>query len=225
MKKTCILFAAITIFILAVYVVFPKNLGEHTPIWDIKERFFGDEYGEVRSEYFISMRMTRLWYEQQDILFIWNDHDIFRMTEVYLRVRKEIADNCKINTSGIIEWQRYDLHVLIMANALTDEPLIVQKGFDKYNLDRTEDSINEFEAATGIKADELLDTVALLRSEYKEALREISEKEYQNVCEKVKKRIRGLIIMWGVYVLIWGIVRTTEKKYQKAIDESMKDFL
>ena len=59
MKKTGILFAAITIFILAVSVVFPKNLGEHTPIWDIKERFFGDEYGEVRSEYFISMRMKK----------------------------------------------------------------------------------------------------------------------------------------------------------------------
>ncbi|MBD5534979.1 MAG: hypothetical protein HDQ99_04890 [Lachnospiraceae bacterium] len=64
-----------------------------------------------------------------------------------------------------------------MANALTDEPLSVQKGFDKYNLDRTEDSINEFNYYVG------------------------------GICFDM------------------GIVRTTERKYEKEMDESMKDFL
>lgn len=46
MKRITILLILATIGILSFYVLFPKNLGEHTPIWELKERCFGEEYGE-----------------------------------------------------------------------------------------------------------------------------------------------------------------------------------
>lgn len=211
MKKIGILFIFITIIVLLYWIIFPKNLGKHTPIWDVKERFFGDEYGELRSEYFISMRMQKKWYEQESIFFIWNDHDIFRMTEVYLRVKKEVADNCKVNTSGCIEWKRQDWHMIICANALTDDPISVQNGFNEYSLDETEDSINKFEEATGIKACEVLDPISVIRSEYQETLNKLSEIEYRKTCAKICKAIIRLIIMWGIYGLVCMIISIVKR--------------
>lgn len=54
MKDIRNLLIFITMITLALIVIFPKNLGERTPIWDVKKRFFGDEYGELRSKYFIN---------------------------------------------------------------------------------------------------------------------------------------------------------------------------
>lgn len=224
MKKICILLAFITAFILAFFVAFPKNLGERTPIWEVKERFFGDEYGRLRSEYFISFRI-QMWYDQSSILYRWSDHDIFRITEVYLKVREEIADKCKIKTSGVIEWKQYGMIRCIYADALTDTPLRVSMGSGDYTLDDTEDSIEEFETATGINASELLDTVSVIRNEYREALNKISVLEYQKLWTRIEKVIMRVIVMWVIYILIWAAVRITQKVYQKKIDESMKDFL
>lgn len=226
MKDIRNLLIFITMITLALIVIFPKNLGERTPIWDVKKRFFGDEYGELRSKYFINFnKYKETWHGQEGILNFWNDHDSFTLKEIYLKVGEEIAKNCKIKTSGTIEWTRYDLHVLILADALTDEPLIIKKGPVEYSLDQTEDSIHEFEAATGIEAEELLDTVALIRREYREKLNAISEMEYQAICASMKKTIIKLMIMWGIYVLIWEMIRIAEKRYEKSMDDSMKDFI
>lgn len=227
MRAIGVLLVFVSIIILGFSVVFPRNLGERTPVWEVKERFFGDAYRELRSEYFISMNMEQQWRDQNNILFIWNDGDVFRITEVYLKVKKEIANNCKITSSGIIEWKRNDLGKRILADALTDTPLRVleRHGDAEYSLDKTEDSIKEFEEATGIKADELLDTVSLIRKVYGETLNKLIEMRYQELRAMIKKSVIRVIIMWGIYAPIWGIVRTAKKKYQKEIDKSMKDFI
>lgn len=106
MKKTCILLVLVTIAVLGFFVVFPYNLGARTPIWEIKERFFGDQYGTLRSEYFISMNKQKMWDDNlSEYFFIYSDHDIFRITEVYLKITNKIAKNCKIKSSGLIEWK------------------------------------------------------------------------------------------------------------------------
>lgn len=226
MKDIRKLLIFITMITLALIVIFPKNLGERTPIWDVKKRFFADEYGELRSKYFINFnKYKETWHGQEGILCFYHKNGSSEKSEIYLKVGEEIAKNCKIKTSGTIEWTRYDLHVLILADALTDEPLIIKKGPVEYSLDQTEDSIHEFEAATGIKAEELLDTVALIRREYREKLNAISEMEYQAICASMKKTIIKLMIMWGIYVLIWEMIRIAEKRYEKSMDDSMKDFI
>lgn len=100
-----------------------------------------------------------------------------------------------------------------------------RQGDAEYSLDKSEDSIKEFEEATGIKADELLDTVSLIRRIYGETLNKLIEMRYQELRAMIKKSVIRVIIMWGIYAPIWGIVRTAKKKYQKEIDRSMKDFI
>lgn len=225
MKKIGILLVFITASILGFVVVFPKNLGERTPIWEVKQRFFGDEYGRLRSEQFIALRMSDTWYDPNDIFYITGDRDIFKVKEVYLRVQEEIADECKIKTSGVIEWEQYGSIRCIYADALTDTPLRISIEGDNYTLDNTEESIKEFEAATGINAYELLDTVSIIRSEYREALNRVSMLEYQKLCTRIEKAIKRVIVMWVIYILVWAAVRIIQKTYQKKIDESMKDFI
>ena len=37
------------------------NPGEHTPMWELEERLFGEGYVRVRSAYFISLKMDEQW--------------------------------------------------------------------------------------------------------------------------------------------------------------------
>lgn len=54
-----------------------------------------------------------MWYDSKEFFYITGDSDIFRVTEVYLKVRDEIADDCKIKSSGVIERKQTDLHLYI----------------------------------------------------------------------------------------------------------------
>lgn len=117
------------------------------------------------------------------------------------------------------------MHMYIYADALSDTPLRISMGFDEYSLDTTEESIKEFETATGIEAAELLNTVSALRIEYRKVLNRISETEYQRLCARIETVIVRVFIMWGIYILVWIIARTIQKNYQKKIDESMKDYI
>lgn len=211
-KKIGILLGLITALILGFSVVFPKNLGNHTSIWKLKERFFGDEYRELRTQYFITLFNRKLWYETGSIFYIWNDHDIFTTTEVYLVVPNEIAEECKITDSGIIQWQKQS-SVRIDASALTDDILSVRVGMHEYSLDETEKSISDFKEETGIDAEELLDTISKIRSEYISALQKLSEAEYQNVYNRIKKTIITLIVMWGIYILLYSLVWICNRLY------------
>lgn len=223
MKKIGILLGLITVLILGYSVVFPKNMGNHTPIWGLKERFSGDEYRELRTEYFITLANRNLWYEMDSIFYVWNDHDIFTTTEVYLVVPDEIAEECKIYDTGIIRWYKQS-SVRIDASALTDDTLSVRIGVHEYSLDETEESISGFEEATGIDAEELLDTISKIRSEYIAALQKLSEAEYQNVYNKIKKTIITLIIMWGIYILLYSLVRICRRLYENRLDRDMKKY-
>lgn len=122
---------------LSLFVLFPQNLGEYTLIWKLKARCFNEEYSGLRSGYFISEGSQKEWRRQTDILFIYNDHDAFRITEVYLRTVKGVA----------------------------------------------------------VDAEELLDTIAMIRFEYISALQRLSEAEYQKVCGKIHKTIISIVIM------------------------------
>lgn len=223
MKKMAILLGLITALILGFSVVFPKNLGVHAPIWELKERFFGDEYREVRTQYFITLSNRKLWYETNSIFYVWNDHDIFTTTEVYLVVPNEIAEECIITDSGMIRWQKQS-SVRIDASVLTDDTLSVRVGMHEYSLDETEDSISDFEEKTGIDAEELLDTISSIRSEYISDLQKLSEAEYQNVCDKIKKIIIILIVMWGIYILLYSSVRNCNRLYENRLDRDMKKY-
>lgn len=227
MKRIGILFGLISISILFWGIVFPKSLGEHAPIWKLKERCFGNEYYELQSQYFITLSNSRLWYEEDSIFYIWNDHDIFTITEVYLQVSQEIAEDCKITTSGIIRWQKQSLpvYVRIKASALTNDALSVRVGGCEYSLDETEDSINDFEEETGIEAKELLETISKIRSEYISTLQKLSEAEYQNVWNKIYKRIMILIVMWGIYILLSFLVRIYSRFCENRLDKDMKNQL
>lgn len=76
-----------------------------------------------------------------------------------------------------------------------DTPLYISIEFDKYSLDITEESTKEFETATGIKATQLLDTVSVIRNEYRRALNRISEIEYQKLCARIETIIARVFIM------------------------------
>jgi hypothetical protein len=154
----------------------------------------------------------KLWYETGSIFYIWNDHDIFTTTEVYLVVPNEIAEECKITDSGIIQWQKQS-SVRIDASALTDDILSVRVGMHEYSLDETEESISDFKEETGIDAEELLDTISKIRSEYISALQKLSEAEYQNVYNRIKKTIITLIVMWGIYILLYSLVWICNRLY------------
>lgn len=211
MKRITILLILVTIGLLSFFVLFPKNFGEHTPIWELKERCFGEEYGELRSQYFITLSNSKLWYETNSIFYIWNDHDAFRITEVYLMVKEDIAEDCKIRTSGIIRWEKQS-HVRIEASALTEDELSVRVGMHEYRLDETADSINDFETETKMDAEELLDTIAEIRREYRSALQKLSEAEYQKVCSKIYKMIINLVVIWGIYVPFYIYIRMRRKR-------------
>lgn len=224
MRKMGVLLVLVTTLILGPFVLYPRNLGEHTPIWELEERLFGEGYGGVRSEYFISLKMVKQW-DRSGTFYIGNKKDIFRLVEVYLEVRKEVAHGCKIKTSGMIEWELKGQRRKVYADALTDTPLYVSIGHEEYVLDGTEGSKRKFEAATGMDAEELLDTVSLIRNAYRETLGELSEVHYQEVCAGIKKAATTVVIMWGTYVFLWCGTRTIRKQYRKGVDESMKDFL
>lgn len=206
MKGITALLVFITVSLLSIFVLFPKNLGKHTPIWELKARCFGEEYSRLRSGYFISEGSQKEWRRETDILFIYNDHDAFRITEVYLRTVKDVAENCRIKTSGIIRWEKQS-HVRIEASALTEDALSVRVGGREYSLNETTESINNFEAETGMDAEELLDTIAMIRSEYISALQKLSDAEYQKVCSKIQKTIISIAIMWGIYVPVYIYIR------------------
>lgn len=211
MKRITILLILANIGILSFYVLFPKNLGAHTPIWELKERCFGEEYGELRSQYFITLSNSKLWYETNSIFYIWNDHDAFRITEVYLMVKKDVAEDCKIRPSGIIRWEKQS-HVRIEASALTEDGLSVRVGMHEYRLDETADSINDFETETKIDAEELLDTIAVIRRDYISALQKLSAAEYQKVCSKIYGTIIYLVVIWGIYIPFYIYIRMRRKR-------------
>lgn len=224
MRKMGVLLVLVTTLILGPFVVYPRNLGEHTPIWELEERLFGEGYEGVRSEYFISLKMVKQW-DRSGTFYIGNDKDVFRLVEVYLEVKKEVAHGCKIKTSGMIEWELKGQRRKVRADALTDTPLYVSIEHEEYVLDGTEGSKRKFEAATGMDADELLGTVSLIRNAYRKTLRELSEVHYRQVCAGIKKAATTVVIMWGTYVSLWCGIRVVKKQYRKGVDESMKDFL
>lgn len=225
MRSMGLLLVLVTLLILGPFVVYPRNMGEHTPIWELEERLFGDEYAGLRSEYFISLRMKKQWSDKSDVFYIGNKKDIFRVEEVYLEVWEDVARGCKVKTSGMIEWELKGQRRKVCADALTDTPLNVSIEYVEYELDETEDSKRKFEAATGMDADELLGTVSLIRNAYRETLKELSEEHYREVCAGIKRAATAVVIMWGAYVSIWCSVRIVKKQYWKSVDESMKDFL
>lgn len=225
MRKIGILISIFNVFVLLFSAIFPRNLGEHTPVWEVRERLFGEEYGELRSEYFISLNMKKAWHDMTDIFWVGSDHDIFRITKVYLNVKKEIADSCIINSSGGIEWGNFNSHIFVRADALTDTPLSIAVGPDDYILDDSEGSKAEFVAAMGMDAETILETVGFIRSEYRTALNALSEMEYRRVCARIGKAVRKVTVTWGIYVLVWGTIRVMEKRYRKLVDDSMKDYL
>lgn len=61
MRKMGVLLVLVTTLILGPFVLYPRNLGEHTPIWELEERLFGEGYVRVRSAYFISLKMDKQW--------------------------------------------------------------------------------------------------------------------------------------------------------------------
>lgn len=211
MKKISIFFGLVSIFLIVFGIVFPKNLGTYTPIWKLKERCLGDEYGELRSQYFITLSNKKLWQETDSIFKIWNDHDSFTITEVYLQVSEDVAENCRITQDGMIRWQKQS-SVRIDADALTVDGLSVTVGMREYFLEETEQSIIDFEAKAGIEADELLKTISEIRSEYTSALQKLSEAEYREVCRKRNKAVVNLVVIWGVYMTCYIYVRIRRKR-------------
>lgn len=224
MKKISVLLMLITAFYLYFQVIYPYNLGERTPVWELKERYFGEDYIEKRTEYFISLNKRKFWYDY-DTFFVWSDHDVFRTTKVYLEISEEVAKNCKLHTSGMIEWQSPHEHLYIHANVFTNDPLLVWFQGDEYSLDETEESIRKFETATGKNAKELLDTVHFIREEFRAALSQISETEYQNICSKIQQAIIWCAIVWGVFIFVCIVVQISKKSCEKRLDRDMEKYI
>lgn len=229
MKKITALLIFITVSVLSFFVLFPNNFGEHTPIWELKERYFGAEYGELRSQYFITLWNRNLWHKTGSIFYIGNDHDSLSITEVYLKIPEEIADGtCKITTSGMIWWEFQEgqgivrvetsalteagLTVYVSADILRNRGLSVDIGGQEYLLGASEKVLNDFEAETGINGVELLETVSEIRCEYVSALQKLSEAEYQKVCSNIYKTIINLVVIWGIYTLFYIYIRMRRKR-------------
>lgn len=60
------------------YLVDPDHLMENKPVWEMKERYFEDEYIKERTEYFIDWERKKLWQEiDSDFVVYARQHSIF----------------------------------------------------------------------------------------------------------------------------------------------------
>lgn len=224
MKKAIIFMVIITALVLTLTIFYPISLGNRTPVWELKERCFGDEYVELRSEHFISMRYSISWNTNDSIFYIATQDDVFSPEKAFLQVKKETAKECKILSSGMIEWCIYDYHIRIDVSAFEDNPMNIVKGFDEFTLDKTIESMKKFEEITGANACEIIDTVSLIRSEYRDSLYMLSLQEYNRVCNSRNRTIIILSVIWGVYIMICSILFITDKLCDKRLNKDMKEF-
>lgn len=90
---------------LAYTVVYPWNLGERTPIWRVKERFFSEEMIELRTQYYVSMSKSSKWHELNGNLLVTQNKHGYGDYAVYIHVNQQLAKDCRIYKSGEIEWR------------------------------------------------------------------------------------------------------------------------
>ena len=227
MKKIGVILGLITIFILGFLVICPGNLGGQSPVWELQRRFFSEEYAGQRTEYFITLNYLKPWaqYQENSIFYVSGKGDLFKVKEVYLKVSRDVAEDYLVSPSGTIEYRGDDPYMVLTADALTDGSLCVKMRSGQYTLDGTEETDRRFEEETGMDAGELLKTVQFIRREFRIGLNEISEAEYQKICSRIAETVRGLAIMWGIYILICCLIYLPDKIYEKRVDKDMEIFL
>lgn len=233
-------------FFLAYFVLFPSCLGEPTPVLEIKERYFEDEYIKERTEYFIDWERRKLWQEiDSDFVVYGSSDDPFGPVESsWLKRENGITGSCTVRPSGSFSWSlNEDVH--IHTNLLEDTPLDITifmgsdedgNRYSKYVLDDTADSIKAFEEESSLDAEELLDTVQLIREEYRNDLNTLSENQYRNIMLTAMATIWLSLCVWGIWIIIcvlglnkkkiYGdIYGLYMKHYEKKLDRYMQDFL
>ena len=233
-------------FILEHFVLVPYCLGKHIPVLEIKERYFEDEYIKERTEYFIDWERRKLWQEiDSDFVVYARQHSIFGPIESsWLERANGITGSCSVRPSGSFRWSlNEDVH--IRGDVLDDTPLDITifmgsdedgNRYSKYVLDDTADSIKAFEEESGLDAKELLDTVQLIREEYRNDLNALSKNQYRKIMLTAVATIWLSLCVWGIWVIIcvfgmnkkkiYGdIYGLYMKRYEKKLDRYMQDFL
>lgn len=233
-------------FILEHFVLVPYCLGKHIPVLEIKERYFEDEYIKERTEYFIDWERRKLWREiDSDFVVYARQHSIFGPIESsWLERKNGITGSCSVRPSGSFRWSlNEDVH--IRGDVLDDTPLDITifmgsdedgNRYSKYVLDDTADSIKAFEEESGLDAKELLDTVQLIREEYRNDLNALSKNQYRKIILTAVATIWLSLCVWGIWVIIcvlglnkkkvYGdIYGLYMKHYEKKLDRYMQDFL
>ncbi|MCH5280081.1 MAG: hypothetical protein J1E61_01330 [Lachnospiraceae bacterium] len=225
------------------FVMYPEYLGGNIPIWEMKESGLGN------SEYFIDINKQYLWREIDSIFYVSGiargSLFVEEMEETWLAVNSRIVKNCKVS-DGQIQWhmdqQEQDRHeyVHVYADVLEDTPLEIKisiraddgsHSLNEYTLDETEESIRAFEEETGLDAEKYLDTIRLLREEYRADLIKLSKIQYRKAKVKVLKTLGNMSIIWGVWGLFsivtlkWDMIYGLYmRKYEKKLDRYMKEF-
>ena len=233
--------AWLSIYFMVPFILFPKYLGNHRPVWEMKEIFLGEEYGVLRTEYFLSsLNKAYLWGNKIDsIFYVRGDGGLLTTQHYWLVIEDGVLEGSgTIWDSGKMTW-RCNQDIVVYADVLADMPLEVSirasedsHRANEYTLDDTEDSISAFEGETGLDAEELLDTVRMIRGEYQTALAALSKMEYGSVRGRIGRRVWVLSVMWGIWfifctaVLMWDkIYALYNKRYEKKLDGYMEDFL
>lgn len=221
------------------YLVDPDHLMENKPVWEMKERYFGEEYEKERAKALISLNYQMFW-RGQTSLFVVQDSDgagdcrlaIYSSIAADRGISSEIAKgDWVITISNLILWHDSSRHMGICADALEDTPVEISVGSKDYVLDETGESIRAFEEETDLDAEGYLDMVRLIREEYRTDLNTLIEMDYQRVRSGIIKRVCNLSVIWGIWLIFCALVLKWDKiyalyskRYEKKLDGYMEDF-
>ena len=197
MKK--ITWFCITALFLYLNVFCPKCLGEHIWIGKVHEKFYGEEYEEERSLYFIKGKFQKEWKKVDSSFYICdvNDREIggivttlWHSREYEVRGRELIIytdDMGTIKTKAIVPGEKF-----------TETKEILEE--------------NNYVSEAGKFSNKVSQKAFSTRQEYRSALRQISDWEYHRIR---KKGICTLLF----FAVTWVAIFFCSKRKKKSAEE------
>ncbi len=196
----------ITALFLYLNVFCPKCLGEHTWIGKVHGKFYGEEYEEERSLYFSEQKFEKEWKKIQPEFYITGIQDSLSVIGTRLHCGEQYEVESDILTIF------YSDIITIDTNGTGKEWVAVSTSEQYYEISESKFEKKAFETETGVSADKIIQTAFSTRQEYRSALRQISDWEYQRIR---KKGICTLLF----FAVTWVVIFFCSKRKKKSAEE------
>ena len=219
MKK---LIVVLTIVLCIFGIVFPKNFGKHTHLWDLEKRSYGNEYFYTRNKYFISYKYKRNWSAMSNVLRIFVQHDSLSITEAILYTT-DTDDNIVINNNGAIYWYKpYNKNIDYYKTSVAENtPIIISINNKEYNLEFLSEDLKE---KYYIDIEGKVEALNQTRNEYNRVLKLLVEEEKQRVYDRAFKTLLVISVIWIIWIIYRRATKWEKRRKDKMLDSILDEY-